>query len=112
LATDSHAELRRLLDEAHRQLLDRDNAYRFWEDELRRRDNELRSRDDHINGLDEQIDGLKKQINDLRAELVAVQDWAQELERSIKEMEATRIWRAGLFLRSLKDGARRIVRRA
>jgi chromosome segregation ATPase len=111
----SEADLRRQLNEAHRQLIERDNAYRFWEDELRRRDNELKSRDDQIDGLREEIDGLDKQVKELRAErakLLAVQDWAWKLERSIREMEATRTWRAALFLRSLKDVARRLVHRA
>lgn len=97
-------ELRRYLDEAHRQLLQRDNAYRFHEEELRSRDLEIEGRD--------------RQIEELRAELDKLHAWASELEgsvrrleRTIQEMEATTAWRISNRLRLLKDGARAVARR-
>jgi hypothetical protein len=82
-------ELRRHLDEAHRQLLERDSAYRFHEEELRSRDLE---------------------IEQLREQLTKTQAWAQELEASTREMQATRAWRFAAWLRSLRAGARRLVK--
>jgi hypothetical protein len=97
-------ELRRHLDEAHRQLLQRDNAYRFHEEELRSRDLQIESRD--------------RQIAELRQEVAKLQDWAADmqsnvraLERTISEMEATIAWRVSNRLRSFKDVARDVVSR-
>jgi uncharacterized coiled-coil DUF342 family protein len=81
-------ELRRHLDEAHRQLLQRDNAFRFHEEELRNRD--LR-------------------IEQLREQLMQTQAWAQELDATIREMQATRAWHLAVRLRSLSAGARRLT---
>jgi chromosome segregation ATPase len=82
-------DLRRRLDEAHRQLRDRDNAYRFHEEELRSRDL--------------LIDQLREQLSETRA-------WAQELEANSREMQATRAWRFAVWLRSLSGSARGLVR--
>lgn len=67
-------------------MIDRDNAFRFHEEQVRNRD---------------------LQIEQLREEVVKVQAWALELEHRIKEMEATRAWRFAVWLRSLKNIARR-----
>jgi len=58
-------ELRRHLDEAHRQLLERDTAFRSSE---------------------EQIEELRRQLSETQA-------WARELESTLQEMQATRAWR-------------------
>jgi hypothetical protein len=81
-------ELRRHLDEVHRQLLERDNAYRFHEEQLRSRD---------------------LQIEQLREQLAETQAWAQELDVTLREMQATRAWRLAVRLRSLTAGARRLT---
>jgi hypothetical protein len=81
----SEQDLRRHLNEAHRQLLDRDNAYRFHDEELRSRD---------------------IQIEQLREQLAETQAWAQELEANTREMQATRAWRFAAWLRSLRGSAR------
>ena len=90
-------QLRRQLDEVHRQMVDRDNAYRFHEDEVRRRDHE--------------IEQLSIQNEQLREELAKLQAWAAELEGSIHEMEATRAWRLAVRLRSLSSFPRRLLGR-
>ena len=90
-------QLRRQLDEVHRQMVDRDNAYRFHEDEVRRRDHE--------------IEQLSIQNEQLREELAKLQAWAGDLERSIHEMEATRAWRFSVLLRSLSSFPSRLLGR-
>jgi hypothetical protein len=85
----SEQDLRRHLDEAHKQLLERDNAYRFHDEELRRRDI--------------QIEQLHKQLADTQA-------WAQELEENSREMQLTRAWRFAARLRSLRASARGLMR--
>jgi hypothetical protein len=74
--------LRRHLDEAHRQLLERDNAYRVHEEEIER----------------------------LREQLAQTEAWALELEANTREMQATRAWRFAVWLRSLRAGVPRLVR--
>ena len=93
----NEAELRRHLDEAHRQLLDRDHAFRFHEREVQTRD---------------------VQLEQLREEMTRIQAWAGDLEKSvrsleatIREMEATRAWRFAMRLRSLRDAPRRLLGR-
>ena len=86
----NEAELRQHLADAHLQLLDRDNAFRFHEEELRNRD---------------------LQIEQLREELARIQVWAGELERSIREMEATKAWRFATRLRSMRNAPRRLLGR-
>jgi hypothetical protein len=83
-------ELRRHLNEAHRQMLERDHAYRFHEDELRRRDDE--------------IEQLRVQLGQLRDQLAETQAWAKELETNLLEMQGTRAWRLAARLRSLRPG--------
>jgi uncharacterized coiled-coil DUF342 family protein len=90
-------ELRRHLDEAHRQLLERDNAYRFHEEELR--------------GRDHQIEQLRAQLEQLREQLVETQAWARELEANIRDMHETRAWRLAVRLRSLRSGAGKLTGR-
>lgn len=94
----SEAELRRHLDEAHRQLLDRDNAFRFHEREIQARD---------------------LQIEQLRGELKRIRDWAgdlesvvRRLESTIQQMEATIGWRVEMRLGSMLEVPRRLLRRA
>ena len=70
-------ELRRHLDEAHRQLLERDRDYRFHEDELERTDREIAG---------------------LREELAKTQAWALELEATLHEQQSTRAWRFARWL--------------
>jgi uncharacterized coiled-coil DUF342 family protein len=89
--------LRRHLDEAHRQLLERDTAYRFHEEELRRRDHEIAQ--------------LREQLEQLREQLAEAQAWARELEGNIQDMQETRAWRLAVRLRSLRSGASRLIRR-
>jgi hypothetical protein len=86
----SEQELRRHLDEAHRQLLERDKVYRVHEDELRSRD---------------------LQIEQLREQLAETQGWAQELAAGMQEMQATRAWRLAVWFRSLRAVARGLVGR-
>ena len=86
----SEQELRRHLDEAHRQLLERDNAYRSHEEELRDRDH---------------------QIEQLHERLAETQAWAKELEANVHDMHETRAWRLAVRLRSLRSGARRLFER-
>jgi hypothetical protein len=88
----SEQDLRRHLDEAHRQLLDRDNVYRFHEEEL--------------HGRDLKIGQLNLQIEQLREQLAETRAWAQELEANTREMQATRAWRLAVRLRSLRASAR------
>jgi chromosome segregation ATPase len=80
-------DLRRHLNEAHRQLLERDNAYRFHEEELRSRD---------------------QQIEQLREQLAETEAWAKQLETNIQEMQQTRAWRLAVRLRVLRSGAGRL----
>jgi uncharacterized coiled-coil DUF342 family protein len=68
----NEGELRRHLDEAHRQLLERDHVYRFHEEELRARDREIAA---------------------IREELAKTQAWALELETTIRAQQTTRAWR-------------------
>jgi hypothetical protein len=81
-------ELRRHLDEAHRQLLERDKLYRVHEDELRSRD---------------------LQIEQLRERLAETQGWAQELEAGMQEVQVTRAWRFAVWFRTVRAGARGLV---
>jgi uncharacterized coiled-coil DUF342 family protein len=83
-------ELRRHLNEAHRQMLERDNAYRFHEEELRHRDHE--------------IEQMRVQLGQLREQLAETQAWAKELETNLQEMQETRAWRLAVRLRSLRPG--------
>jgi hypothetical protein len=83
-------ELRRHLNEAHRQMLERDNAYRFYEEELSRRDRE---------------------IEQLREQLAETQAWAKELETDLQEMQETRAWRLAVNLRSLQERAAKLTGR-
>jgi hypothetical protein len=92
----SEQDLRRHLDEAHRQLRDRDNMYRFHEDEL--------------SGRDLQIEQLNLQIEQLYEQLAEIRAWAHELEANTQEMQATRAWRFAVWLRSLSGSARGLVR--
>jgi hypothetical protein len=97
----SEQELRRYLDEAHRQLLERDNAYR-------RHEEELRGRSHH------QIEQLRKQLGHLHERLTETEAWAKELEANVHDMKAmqeTRAWRLAVRLRSLRSGARSLVGR-
>jgi hypothetical protein len=82
--------LRRHLDEVHRQLLERDNVYRFHDEELRTRD---------------------LQIEQLRVQLEQLQAWARELEASLREMQETRGWRLVVRLRSARARAERLLGR-
>jgi hypothetical protein len=70
-------------------MLERDDAYRFHEEELRGRD---------------------RQIEELRLQLAEMQAWAQELQASVRDLQQTRAWRLAVRLRSLRRGARRLVR--
>ena len=88
-------QLRRHLEEAHRQLLDRDNTYRFHEDELRSRDH--------------QIEQLGEQLRQLRGQLAQTQAWARELEASLQGLQETRAWRIAVRLRSLRSSLGRLV---
>lgn len=81
-------KLRAHLDELHRQMLERDDAFRFHDEELRKRDHE--------------IEQLTLQVQQLRDEVASVQQWARELERNLLEMRATRAWRLAERLRRLK----------
>jgi uncharacterized coiled-coil DUF342 family protein len=81
-------KLRAHLDELHRQMLERDGAFRFHDEELRKRDHE--------------IEQLTLQVQQLRDEVASVQQWARELERNLLEMRATRAWRLAERLRRLK----------
>jgi hypothetical protein len=83
-------ELRRHLDEAHRQLVERDTVYRFHEEKLRSRD---------------------RHIEQLRNQLTETQTWARELETTIREMQETRVWRFAAWLRSLLGGPRKVIGR-
>ena len=96
-------QLRRHLDEAHRQLLERDNSYRAH-------DEELRSRDAQIERLHEQLAETEAWAHELAARVTELQAWAQEMEESTREMQATRAWRFAVWLRSLRAGALRLVR--
>jgi uncharacterized coiled-coil DUF342 family protein len=71
-------QLRKHLDEAHKQLLERDTEYRFSEERIRQ----------------------------LEAQLAETQEWARELEAQLQEMQSTRAWRLAVRLRSLKPGSR------
>ena len=82
-------ELRRHLDEAHRQLLERDHAYRFHEEQLRSRD---------------------LQIERLSGQLAKTQAWAQELDATIRRMQTTRAWRLALSYRAMRNALRRMLR--
>jgi chromosome segregation ATPase len=86
----SEQQLQDHLEEAHRQLLDRDYAYRFHEEELRRRD--------------QHIDQLRQHVADAQA-------WARELEANIQSMQETRAWRLAVRLRSLHSAVGKLVRR-
>jgi chromosome segregation ATPase len=97
-------QLCRHLDEAHRQLLERDNAYRFHEEELRSRDLQIESRD-------VQIEELRQELNRLRAWASELEGSVRALERTIREMEATTAWRVSNRLRLLKESARGVARR-
>jgi hypothetical protein len=96
-------ELRRHLDEAHRQLLERDNAYRFH-------DEEVRSRDMQIEELCEHLAEAEAWAHELEARTQELHAWAQELDANTREMQATRAWRFAVWLRSLRADARRLVR--
>jgi len=78
-------ELRRHLDEAHRQLLARDTAFRFSE---------------------EQIESLRTQLAETEARARELEAWARELEAALEEMQATRAWRFAARVRSLRPGRR------
>ena len=67
-------ELRRHLDDAHRQLLERDTAFRFSE---------------------ERIEQLRQQLEETQA-------WALELESTLEGMQATRAWRFARWVGKLR----------
>jgi hypothetical protein len=94
-------ELRRHLEDVHRQMLDRDNAYRFHEEELR--------------GRDLQVEQLHQELlrvrGQLERQLAETQAWARELEASIRTMQATRAWRLAVNLRSLQQRAAKLTGR-
>jgi septal ring factor EnvC (AmiA/AmiB activator) len=96
-STVNEQELRRHLDEAHRQLLERDHAYRFHEEEMRSRDHE--------------IEQLRQQLGQLREQLAEAQAWANELKTNMQEMQETRAWRLAVRLRSLRSGAGKVMGR-
>jgi hypothetical protein len=83
-------QLRRHLEQAHRQLIERDADFRQAEEDIHR----LRER----------------QVSELRAELERSQAWAAELQAAILEMQSTRAWRLATRLRSVSAGARRLTR--
>jgi predicted nucleic acid-binding Zn-ribbon protein len=89
--------LQRHLEEAHRQLLERDNVYRFHEEELQNR--EL------------QIEELEKQIVELRTWAAQLESSVRRLEGTIREMEATAAWRVSNRVRLWKESARSIAHR-
>jgi chromosome segregation ATPase len=93
----NEADLRRHLDEAHRQLLDRDNAFRFHEDEVRARD--------------VQIEQLREELDTIRAWARDLEDGVRRLEATVQEMEATLAWRLTMRLRSLREAPRRLLGR-
>ena len=78
-------------------MLERDNAYRFHEEELRRRDHE--------------IEQLRVQLWQLRDQLAETQAWAKELETNLQEMQETRAWRLAVNLRSLQERAAKLAGR-
>jgi hypothetical protein len=90
-------KLRRHLNEAHRQLLERDNAYRFNEEELQRRDHE--------------IEQLRRQLAHLREQHAETEAWAKELQANLRDMQETRAWRLAVWLRSLRSVVGKLVRR-
>lgn len=79
-------ELRRQLLDAHEQLAERDQEFRYSRDELR--------------GRDEKIEALERDNAELRA-------WAEgriaELVSAIESIESTRLWRVGARYRSVRD---------
>lgn len=83
----NEADLRRELDNVHRQMLERDNAYRFHEREIQDRDR--------------QIDQLRDELKKIRAWANELESGVRRLEARIREMEATIGWRTEMRLRSL-----------
>jgi phage-related minor tail protein len=99
LAADE-AKLRRQLDELHRQMLDRDNLFRFHERELQARDRRIEELRDELTKTGEWAATLERRAGELEAT-------ARRHEAIIQEMEATIGWRAEMRLRSLlrrRDG--------
>lgn len=93
----NEADLRRHLDEAHRQMLDRDNAFRFHEREIETRDS--------------QIEQLLDELSKLRAWASDLESTVRRLETTIKEMESSTGWRLEMRMRSLREVPRRGLRR-
>ena len=80
--------------DAHEQLAERDHEFRFWREELQSRD--------------EKIAALERDNAEFRAYAEAR---TVELERIIESMQATRVWRLGVHFWSMRDRARRLLRR-
>jgi hypothetical protein len=76
------AALRRHLDEAHRQLNERDREFQLLEEELHR---------DH-----------ERVVTDLTEQVEAANGWAREVEEELHEMQQTRAWRVAARLRRLR----------
>jgi hypothetical protein len=84
-------QLRRHLDEAHRQLTERDVAFRRTEEKIHR----LR---------EHQVKRLHDEVKRLHDELGEAQAWAAELHDQVTDMQGTRAWRLAVRLRSLRPG--------
>ncbi len=93
MAEAENEELRRHLVDAHEQLAERDQEFRYWREELQSRD--------------EKIAALERDRAELRTHAEAR---TAELEGIIDSMQATRIWRIGLRYRGIRDGVNRVLR--
>jgi transposase len=103
--------LRRYLDEAHRQLLERDNAFRLSEEQMHKlRERQVRQLLEELANTHTQLATTHKQLVKTHEDLVKTQTWANEIDATIREMQRTRAWRFANSLRSLSAGARRLTR--
>jgi len=89
-ASNESAALRDELLNLHRQLLERDVAFRAW--------------DERVEQLEHEKQELSQRLEDAAAEI-------RELHGTIREMQATRLWRLGASFWSARDRMKGLLSR-
>ena len=105
------ADLESHLVEAHRQLIDRDNAFRFHDEEVARRDLQIDELRAEVTGLQVWAGELERGAASLQATIEEMDATIRERDATIQEMAATTAWRVAKRLRALRQAPRRVLRR-
>jgi hypothetical protein len=89
--SDAGAELKEELLKLHQQLLDRDDAFRAW---------------------DERVDALQREKLDLSQAKLDLSQRLARAEADIRAMQSTRLWRLGSRYWNTRDRVKRMLGRA